>query len=183
MFQRILLLTQLTDQFTTVALNTHMIFRVTFPVQNSEVTTQLDEKSQGSIRDRERHSQSSSWDIKTSEKLFLDTSLFPGGAHASWRYSWILVTHRVGLLFVNSASAIFISFDVTQMFAETVISSSSGLLVSPIFLHKVHFIDRMHRWRPKSYSFVYVLIRLTSTVCMDKIQKRMLLESEVSDFN
>ena len=31
-------------------------------------------------------------------------------------------------------------------------------------------IDRMHKWRPKKYSFVYVLISLTSLVCMDKLQ-------------
>ena len=31
-------------------------------------------------------------------------------------------------------------------------------------------IDRLHKWPPKTYSFVYVLIRLTSLVCMDKIQ-------------
>ena len=34
----------------------------------------------------------------------------------------------------------------------------------PIFL-----IDRMHKWRPKKYSFVFVLISLTST---QKIQKK-----------
>ena len=32
-------------------------------------------------------------------------------------------------------------------------------------------IDRMHKWRPKKYSFVFVLIRLTSLVGTDKIQK------------
>ena len=31
-------------------------------------------------------------------------------------------------------------------------------------------IDRLHKWLPKTYSFVYELIRLTSLVCMDKIQ-------------
>ena len=36
-------------------------------------------------------------------------------------------------------------------------------------------IDRMHKWQPKKYSFVYVLIRLTSLVCMDKIQKKCCL--------
>ena len=29
-------------------------------------------------------------------------------------------------------------------------------------------IDRMHKWRPKKYSFVYVLIRLASLVCCTK---------------
>ena len=33
-------------------------------------------------------------------------------------------------------------------------------------------IDRMHKWRPKKYSFVFVLIRLTSLVGTDKIQKK-----------
>ena len=33
-------------------------------------------------------------------------------------------------------------------------------------------IDRMHKWRPKKYYFVYVLIRLTSLVGMYKIQKK-----------
>ena len=33
-------------------------------------------------------------------------------------------------------------------------------------------IDRMHKWRPKKYSFVYVLISLTSLVSTDKIQKK-----------
>ena len=39
----------------------------------------------------------------------------------------------------------------------------------------------MHKWRPIKYSFAYVLITLTSLVCMDKIQKKMLLESEASE--
>ena len=33
-------------------------------------------------------------------------------------------------------------------------------------------IDRMHKWRPKKYSFVFVLIRLTSLVRTEKIQKK-----------
>ena len=40
-------------------------------------------------------------------------------------------------------------------------------------------IDRMHKWRPKKYSFVYVLIRLTSLVCMDKIQKKCFLRGRL----
>ena len=31
-------------------------------------------------------------------------------------------------------------------------------------------VDRVHKWRPKKYSFVYVLI--TSLVSTDKIQKK-----------
>ena len=34
-------------------------------------------------------------------------------------------------------------------------------------------IDRMHKWRPKKYSFVYVLIGLTSLVCMDKYKRKV----------
>ena len=30
----------------------------------------------------------------------------------------------------------------------------------------------MHKWQPKKYYFVFVLIRLTSLVSMDKIQKK-----------
>ena len=37
----------------------------------------------------------------------------------------------------------------------------------------------MHKWRPKKYSFVYVLIRLTSLVCMCKIQKKCCLRARL----
>ena len=40
-------------------------------------------------------------------------------------------------------------------------------------------IDRMHKWRPKKYYFVYVLIRLTSLVCMYKIQKKCCLKARL----
>ena len=40
-------------------------------------------------------------------------------------------------------------------------------------------IDRMHKWQPKNFSFVYVLIRLTSLVCMDKIQKKCFLKTRL----
>ena len=40
-------------------------------------------------------------------------------------------------------------------------------------------IDRMHKWRPKKYFFVYVLISLTSFVCMDKIQKKGCLRARL----
>ena len=33
-------------------------------------------------------------------------------------------------------------------------------------------IDRMHKWRPKKYSFVFVLISLTSLVSTDEVQKK-----------
>ena len=57
------------------------------------------------------------------------------------------------------------------------------LLLSPALYHSHHprwwhdfatfrFIDRMHKWRPKKYSFVVVLIRLTSLISTDKIQKK-----------
>ena len=45
------------------------------------------------------------------------------------------------------------------------------------YLNKI--IDRMHKWRPKKYSFVYVLIRLTSLVCMYKIQKKCCLSARL----
>ena len=52
-----------------------------------------------------------------------------------------------------------------------------GTLV--IRFHFPHFIlqltcniDRMHKWRPKKYSLVFVLIRLTSLVGTYKIQKK-----------
>ena len=41
-------------------------------------------------------------------------------------------------------------------------------------------IDRMHKWRPKKYSFVYVLIRLTSLVGMYKIQKKCCLRARLA---
>ena len=34
-------------------------------------------------------------------------------------------------------------------------------------------IDPMHKWRPKKYSFVSVLIGLTSLVCMDKYKRKV----------
>ena len=40
-------------------------------------------------------------------------------------------------------------------------------------------IDRMHKWRPIKYSFVYVLITLTSLVCMDKIRKKCCLRARL----
>ena len=40
-------------------------------------------------------------------------------------------------------------------------------------------IDRMHKSRPKKYSFVYVLIGLTSLVCKDKIQKKGCLRARL----
>ena len=33
-------------------------------------------------------------------------------------------------------------------------------------------MDRLHKWRPKKYSFVFVLIRPTSLVSTDKIQRK-----------
>ena len=33
-------------------------------------------------------------------------------------------------------------------------------------------IDRLHKWRPKEYSFLFMLIRLTSLFGTDKIQKK-----------
>ena len=41
------------------------------------------------------------------------------------------------------------------------------------------FIDRMHKWRPKKYSFVFVLISLTSLVSTDKIQKKSSLRTRL----
>ena len=38
--------------------------------------------------------------------------------------------------------------------------------------NKVRAIDRMHKWRPKKYSFVFVLISMTSLVSTDEIQKK-----------
>ena len=43
----------------------------------------------------------------------------------------------------------------------------------------LNVIDRMHKWRPIKYSFVYVLITLTSLVCMDKIQKKCCLRARL----
>ena len=55
---------------------------------------------------------------------------------------------------------------------------------SMVTLEILHSIDRMHKWRPKKYSFVYVLIRLTSLVCMYKIQKKCCLRATlVSTYN
>ena len=44
---------------------------------------------------------------------------------------------------------------------------------------KSRSIDRMHKWRPKKYSLVYVLISLTSLVCMDKRQKECCLRARL----
>ena len=42
----------------------------------------------------------------------------------------------------------------------------------PTLIHKVHWvIDRMQKWLPINYSFIFVLISLTSLGCMRKIQK------------
>ena len=51
--------------------------------------------------------------------------------------------------------------------------------VSLTILWRRKTIDRMHKWRPKKYSFVYVLIRLTSLVCMYKIQKKCCLRARL----
>ena len=41
-------------------------------------------------------------------------------------------------------------------------------------------IDRMHKYMAaKKYSFVYVLISLTSLVCMDKIPKKCCLKARL----
>ena len=37
---------------------------------------------------------------------------------------------------------------------------------------KMNNMDRTHKWEPKKYSFVFVLIRLTSLLSTDKIQKK-----------
>ena len=41
-----------------------------------------------------------------------------------------------------------------------------------IFVIFTKLIDRMHKWQPKKYSFVFVLISLTILVSTDKIQKK-----------
>ena len=43
------------------------------------------------------------------------------------------------------------------------------------------FIDRMHKWRPKKYSFFYVLISLTRSRLHGQNTKERLLESEASE--
>jgi len=53
-----------------------------------------------------------------------------------------------------------------------------GILTSAPFPHLKHslwqelHIDRLHKWRPKKYSFLFMLIRLTSLVGTDKIQEK-----------
>jgi len=36
----------------------------------------------------------------------------------------------------------------------------------------MHLIDQLHKWRPKKYSFIFMLIRVTSLIGTDKIQKK-----------
>ena len=45
--------------------------------------------------------------------------------------------------------------DFAVVISPSINSTQTGLSI-------VDAIDRMHKWRPKKYSFVYVLIRLTS---------------------
>ena len=40
-------------------------------------------------------------------------------------------------------------------------------------------IDWMHKWQPKKYCFAYVLISLTSLVCMDKRQNKCCLRARL----
>ena len=55
-----------------------------------------------------------------------------------------------------------------------------GLLnLSGVFKKRDNCIDRMHKWRPKNYSFIYVLIRLTTLVCVDKVQKKCCLRARL----
>jgi len=41
-------------------------------------------------------------------------------------------------------------------------------------------IDRLHKWRPKKYSFLFMLIRLASLVGTDTIQNKMFLQNKAS---
>ena len=47
-----------------------------------------------------------------------------------------------------------------------------ALLKNNIFVIFTKLIDRMHKWQPKKYSFVFVLISLAILVSTDKIQKK-----------
>ena len=51
-------------------------------------------------------------------------------------------------------------------------SSPSVMKFFPFFLYLRNCIDRLHKWRPKKYSFLFMLIRLTRLVGMDKVQKK-----------
>ena len=57
--------------------------------------------------------------------------------------------------------------------------SVTGLVCAPLRL-KIHScIKRLHKWRPKKYSFLFMLIRLTSLVGTDKIQKKCSFRTRV----
>ena len=57
------------------------------------------------------------------------------------------------------------------IFSKTSFYQASILFFS-LNQFKVIVIDRMHKWWPKKYSFVFVLISLTSLVSTDKIEKK-----------
>ena len=46
------------------------------------------------------------------------------------------------------------------------------LILTVIYIVYAERIDRMHKWQPKKYSFVFVLISLTSLISTDKIRKK-----------
>lgn len=56
------------------------------------------------------------------------------------------------------------------------IQSSSGPHIQSLTIFSkqkiLSFIDRMHKWWPKKYSYVFVLISLTSLVSTDEVQKK-----------
>ena len=42
-------------------------------------------------------------------------------------------------------------------------------------------INRIHKWQPRNYFFVFMLIILTSLVSTNKIHKEFLLQSDASE--
>ena len=99
-----------------------------------------------------------------------------------------LLNWYVGMFLVTSP--IFINMPTrTQLAVETITSFVPWLAnlnikrnVTSMFVNKKYRYtnsDRMHKWRPKKYSFVYALIRLTSLVCMDNVQKKCLLKARL----
>ena len=56
---------------------------------------------------------------------------------------------------------------------------SSPSVVLSILLHLRNCIDWLHKWWPKKYSFLFMLIRLTSLVGMDKMQKKCSFRTRV----
>ena len=91
--------------------------------------------------------------------------------HSSHRFGCPTACYKSGF------SSNFVSTEAVWSLARAKIPSSDDTRHHGCFFVVVG--KSIVKWRPKKYSFVYVLIRLTSLVCMRKIQKKCCLRARL----